>query len=100
MKKELNSIIIIVTCIIVIILLGVQINQSVQRMGYGLEDRGTEVLFPEGIDFSLLHSVQTDSDAHSASYPKAIVSISLGAKRQRQADRFPPSSAKVTNMWR
>jgi hypothetical protein len=44
-------------------------------------------------DFSLLHSVQTDYEAHPASYPGAL---SMGVKWQGcEADHLPPSSAKV-----
>jgi hypothetical protein len=46
------------------------IVQSVQRLGYGLDDRGSRVRFPAGTgDFSLYHRVQNDSGAHPASYP-------------------------------
>jgi hypothetical protein len=39
-------------------------------LGYGLEDRGSKVRFPEGAgNFSLHHRVQNGSGAHSASYP-------------------------------
>jgi hypothetical protein len=37
--------------------------------GYGLDDRGKEVRFPEEAgDFSLLHHVQTSTGAQPASY--------------------------------
>jgi hypothetical protein len=39
-------------------------------LGYGLDNRGSRVLFPEGGgNFSLHHSVQNGSRAHKASYP-------------------------------
>jgi hypothetical protein len=39
-------------------------------LGYGLDDRGSRVRFPEGAgNFSLNHRVQTGSGAHPASYP-------------------------------
>jgi hypothetical protein len=39
-------------------------------LGYGLEDRGSTVRFPEGAgNFSLHHRVQNGSGAHPASYP-------------------------------
>jgi hypothetical protein len=39
-------------------------------LGYGLDDRGSRVLFPAGTEnFSLQHRVQTGSGAHPASYP-------------------------------
>jgi hypothetical protein len=37
------------------------IAQSVQSLGYGLENQGIRVWFPAKVrDISLLHSVQTD----------------------------------------
>jgi hypothetical protein len=39
-------------------------------LGYGLDDRGSRVLFPTGAgNFSLHHRVQNGSGAHPASYP-------------------------------
>jgi hypothetical protein len=39
-------------------------------LGYGLDDRGSRVQFPEGTgNFSLHHRVQNGSGAHPASYP-------------------------------
>jgi hypothetical protein len=50
-------------------------------------------------DFSLLHSVQTDSEAHPASCPMGTGDLSPGVKRQwREADHSPPSSAEVRNV--
>jgi hypothetical protein len=47
-------------------------------------------------DFFLLHSFQTGSGAHPASYPMGTGSPFLGLKRPgREADRSPPSSAEV-----
>jgi hypothetical protein len=41
----------------------------------------TGVLFPAGVrDFSLLHSVQTGSSTHPASYPVGKGTLSLGVK--------------------
>jgi hypothetical protein len=38
--------------------------------GYGLDGQGSGVGFPAGArDVSLLHSVQTDPEAHKTSYP-------------------------------
>jgi hypothetical protein len=49
---------------------GAVIAQSVQRLGYGLDDRGSGVRFPAGAgNFSLHHRVQNGSGAHPASYP-------------------------------
>jgi hypothetical protein len=40
------------------------------ELGYGLDDRGSRVRFPEGArNFSLHHRVQNGSEAHPASYP-------------------------------
>jgi hypothetical protein len=48
----------------------VVIAQSVQRQGYGLDDRGSRVRNPaEAGNFSLHHRVQNGSGAHPASYP-------------------------------
>jgi hypothetical protein len=46
------------------------IAQSVWRLVYGLDDRGSRVRFPAGAgNFSLHHRVQNGSGAHTASYP-------------------------------
>jgi hypothetical protein len=46
------------------------IAQSVYRLGYGLDDRGSRVRLPAGAgNFSLHHRVQKGSEAHPASYP-------------------------------
>jgi hypothetical protein len=63
--------------------------------GFGLDGRGL------GCDsrqrfFSLLHSVQTGSSAHTASYSMGTGDISLGVKRQgREADHSPSYSAEI-----
>jgi hypothetical protein len=45
-------------------------GSSAQRLGHGLDDRGSRVRFLAGAgNFSLHHRVQTDPGAHSASYP-------------------------------
>jgi hypothetical protein len=48
-------------------------------------------------DFSLLHSVQTGSGAHQASYPMGTRGrFPRGLNRQgREADHSPPTSAEV-----
>jgi hypothetical protein len=48
-------------------------------------------------DFSLLHTIQNDSEAHPFFYPMDIVgSLSTGFKGQgRETDHSIPSSAKV-----
>jgi hypothetical protein len=44
--------------------------QSVQLLGYGLNDRGSRVRFPVGAgNFSFHHCVQNGSGAHPTSYP-------------------------------
>jgi hypothetical protein len=49
-------------------------------------------------DSSLLHRLQTASGAHPASYPMGTGAVLTGAKRlRREADRSPPSNAKVKN---
>jgi hypothetical protein len=66
-------------------------------LGYGLDDRGSRVLFAAGAgNFSLHHRVQNGSGAHPASYPMGTVFFFLGVKRPgREADHLPPSSAEV-----
>jgi hypothetical protein len=45
-------------------------SSVVISLGYGLDDRGSRVRFPEGAgNFSLHHRVQNGSEAHPASYP-------------------------------
>jgi hypothetical protein len=49
--------------------------------GYGLDDSGAGVRFPAGIgNVSLLHRVQTGSEAHPASYPMSTGSSFSGGK--------------------
>jgi hypothetical protein len=63
-------------------------------MGYGLDGQG---LIPFR-DKSFLHSIQTSSGAHPASYPVGTGVLSPGAKSPgREADHSPPSNAKVKN---
>jgi hypothetical protein len=60
---------------------------------YGLDGLGS---IPGSVRFSLLHSVQTDSGAHPASYPVGTVGSFPGLKRPgREVDRSPLSSAEV-----
>jgi hypothetical protein len=51
--------------------------------------------------FAVLHSFQTGSGAHPASYPMGTGgSFPSGVKRQgREADPSPPSSTEVMNTW-
>jgi hypothetical protein len=73
---------------------GVEIAQLVQQRATSWTAR---VRFPEVQDFSLLHSLQTDSGAHPASCPVGTWDLfPRGVKRQgREADQLPPSSAEV-----
>jgi hypothetical protein len=73
------------------------IAQSVLALGYGLDDRGSKVRFPEGVgNFSLHHRLQNGSAADPASYPMGTRGSFLGVKRLgREADHWPPSSAEV-----
>jgi hypothetical protein len=48
--------------------------------GYGLDDRGVGVRFPVGLEFSLLHIVQTGCGAHPASCPTGTVDSFRGGK--------------------
>jgi hypothetical protein len=75
------------------------IAQSVQWLGYGLDDRGSRVRFPAGAgNFSLPHRVQNGSGAHPPSYPMGTVpgALFLGVKRPgREANHSLPSSVEV-----
>jgi hypothetical protein len=55
--------------------------------------------FPLGAaDFSLLHSMQTDSDANPTSYPMDTVGFFPGENRpERETDQSPLSSFSVKN---
>jgi hypothetical protein len=67
---------------------------------YGLGNREVGVRVPVGLEFSLLHNVQTGSGAHPASYPMVQGALSPGVKRQgREADHPPPASIEVKIMW-
>jgi hypothetical protein len=57
---------------------------SVQRLGYGLDDRGSRARFPAGAgNFSLHHRVQTGSGAHPAFYPIGTRGSFPGSKAAR-----------------
>jgi len=65
------------------LLCGGGVPNSVQRLSYGLDDRGS---FPgRGGDriYSLRHRIQTDSGAHPASYPMGMLGLSPGSKAAR-----------------
>jgi hypothetical protein len=65
------------------------IAQSVWRLGYGLDNRGSRVRFPAGAgNFSLHHRVQNGSGDRLVYYPVGTGGSSPGVKR-------PPSSAEV-----
>jgi hypothetical protein len=68
--------------------------------GYGLEDQGVGVRVLVGEDFSILHTVQTSSEAHPAFYPMGTGALSTGVKRPwREADNSPPTRAEVKKTW-
>jgi hypothetical protein len=74
-------------------------NSSVGiAIGYGL---AAGVRFPAGTrDFSLLHSVQTDSEAIQSPIRCVPVAFSHEVKRpRREADHSPPSSAEIKKCW-
>jgi hypothetical protein len=64
---------------------------------YELEGRG---LNPDrNTFFSLLYKAQTNSEAHSASYPMGTGAFSSGIKRPgREVDHSPPFSAEVKSV--
>jgi hypothetical protein len=55
------------------------------------------VWFVAGVSFSLLHSVQTGSVFHPASYPVGTKAPKLVVKRQEEADYLLPSMVEVKN---
>jgi hypothetical protein len=56
-------------------------NIKMYMLGYGLDDRGSRVRFPEGAgNFSLHHHVQKGSGAHPASYLMGTRGSFLGGK--------------------
>jgi hypothetical protein len=72
------------------------IAQSVWRLGYGLDNRGSRVRFPAGTGNFSHPRVQNGSGAHPASYPVGIRGSSLGVKRPGcEAVHSPSSSAEV-----
>jgi hypothetical protein len=78
---------------------GAGVAQSVWRLGYGLDDRGS---IPGGGSddiFSLRHCFQTGSGAHPA-YLMCTGGSFLGVRGPgRVTDRSSPSSAEVKNEW-
>jgi hypothetical protein len=73
------------------------IAQSVQRLGYVLDDRGSRIQLPgRAGNFSLHHRVQNGSGVHQASYRMGIRGSFPDVKRPgREADHLPPSSVQV-----
>jgi hypothetical protein len=71
--------------------------QSVQRLDYRLDDRGSRIRFPAGAGkFSPHHRAQNSSGAHPASYPMCTRCSFPGVKRPgRESDHSPSSSAEV-----
>jgi hypothetical protein len=75
--------------------------QSVWRLGYGLEDRGSTVRFPAGMGIFLFTTVSRTA-LRPTQPPIQWVQgdHSLGVKRpRREADHSPPSSARIKNAW-
>jgi hypothetical protein len=65
--------------------------------GYGVDGQGIAFRFPaKGKIYSLLYSVQTMSEAQSASYAMGMWAVSRGVKRPGcEAVYSPPSTAEV-----
>jgi hypothetical protein len=77
-----------------------RVAQSVQKLGYGMDNRGSVPARGNDGSFSLQHCVQTGSGAHPSSYPMGTGSSFPGIRRPgRKADHSPPSSAKIKNAW-
>jgi hypothetical protein len=71
--------------------MGAGIAQSIET-GYGLYDRGVRVRVPVWSKNFLLYVVQTDSRAHTASYPKDTGGLFPGVKQPgREDDHSPPA---------
>jgi hypothetical protein len=61
-------------------------------LGYGLDDRGSRVRFPEGAgNFALHHRVQNGSGAHPASYAMGTMGFFSGGKAAGKWS-WPPTS--------
>jgi hypothetical protein len=73
------------------------IAQSVQRLGYGVDGRGSRFRFPTWAgNFSLHHRVQRGSGPTQPPIQWVSVSLSLWVKRPgHKADHSPPSSVEV-----
>jgi hypothetical protein len=76
-----------------------RIAQSVQRLGYGLDDRGSRVRFPAGAGI-FLFTTASRTALGSTQPPTQWVpgALSLGVKRPgRETNHSPPSSVEVKN---
>jgi hypothetical protein len=75
-------------------------TQSVYRLGYELDDRGIGFHFRQGEEiYYLIHSVQTGSGTHPASFQQVSTVLSSGIKQwvrgqKPEADHLPPSEGK------
>jgi hypothetical protein len=68
--------------------------------GNGLKDQRPEFEYRQFLEFSLLHIVQTGSEAHPVAYPLGTGGSSPELQRpEREADHSPPTSAEVKNSW-
>jgi hypothetical protein len=69
------------------------VAQSVERLGFGLNDRDSTPSTGKEVDFSLRHCAQSGSGVHPPSYP-------TGTERPgREADYLSPYSVEVKNQW-
>jgi hypothetical protein len=66
-------------------------------LGYGLEDRGSRVLFPEGLGIFLFTiASRTALEPTQPPIQWVLGALSLGVKQPgHEADHSPPSSAEV-----
>jgi hypothetical protein len=81
---------------------GAGIAQSVQRLGCGLDERRTGVLFPtRARDFLLsTNNVQTGSGVHPAFYPMGRGFLLYPGVKWRDSEGDTSSVAEVKNAWR
>jgi hypothetical protein len=70
---------VMMVAIIIIIIIGAGIAQSVQRLATGWTTEGSEFESRWGQEFSLLHVVQTGSGVHPTSYPMGTGGKAAGA---------------------
>jgi len=71
------------------------VTESLQRLAYVLDDRGSSTDRGNDRNFSPHHRVQTGSGAHPASYPVGT----WGKVAEAWSYRSPPSSAEAENAW-